>query len=220
MTLIEMLKIFLVPWGWPFLAYVVLQVYVPYRTQGTVLFWLSLLPLLGAPIILWFTYEADRMESNLWPIALIFGGAGLAGYEVLLLRLSFPRSKSDAPQFRQFRSQILALGVFWIFIGILALLVFFVGGVVPPFIVVVPGTQDYVDETVAIIVTSATFIGLGVLVCLKYRWALYVSLVIGYASLLAQLLSFYFIAVIVLVFVILQTHRVLGWAKRGNSEIG
>ena len=96
MTLTEMLQIFLVPWGWPFLAYVVLQVFVPLRTRGTVLFWFSLLPLLGAPLILWWTYEGGRMESNLWPILLIFGGAAFAAYEALLLMVLFVRSTGNA----------------------------------------------------------------------------------------------------------------------------
>ncbi len=88
MTLPDMLKIFLGPWGWPFLGYVILQVYVPTQMRNWGLFALSLLPLPAVPPILLATYEAGRMRSNLWPIALIFGGLIFAGYEVLLLILN------------------------------------------------------------------------------------------------------------------------------------
>lgn len=89
-----MLQIFLVPWGWPFLAYLVLQVYVPLRTRGTIWFWWSLLPLAGAVPVLWVTYDAGTRDSNLWPLFLIFGGVAFAGYEAVLLLSS--RSRRDA----------------------------------------------------------------------------------------------------------------------------
>ncbi|MCH8253854.1 MAG: hypothetical protein IID06_00715 [Gemmatimonadetes bacterium] len=95
MTLTEMLRIFLVPYGWPFLLYVVLQVYLPLRARGTKRFWWSLLPLLGSVPVLWLTYNLGRQESNLWPLFLIFGGVAFAVYETLLLLLPLVWSKGD-----------------------------------------------------------------------------------------------------------------------------
>ena len=93
MTLTDMLGIFLDPLSWPFLAYVVLQVYLPLRTRGTNWFWWSLLPLLGWVPVLLMTYVGYRQESNLWPFPLIFGGGAIAAYETLFL-FAFMSSKA------------------------------------------------------------------------------------------------------------------------------
>ena len=85
MTLSEMLRIFLVPWGWPFLAYVALQLYVPVRVWGTRWFKFSMLPLPAAAFTLWVTYEAGREGGNQWPLLLILGGGGLAAIELCIL---------------------------------------------------------------------------------------------------------------------------------------
>ena len=99
MTTLEMLQIFLVPWGWPFLAYLVLQVIVSWRTRATSpwIFWLSLLPVIPAIVVLVLTWIGGREENNLWPLYLIFGGVAFAGYQALLLIMSFVTAKAARP---------------------------------------------------------------------------------------------------------------------------
>jgi hypothetical protein len=99
---------------------------------------------------------------------------------------------------KDFRAQILALGAFWIFIGVVNL---GIGVAAPSF---VGDRNDDVVPIVAVILgcVGLAWIVLGGLVCAKQMWAVYVALVLSYLTLLA-----------LLVVVILQAHRVLGWAK-------
>jgi len=97
-TPLEMLQIFLVPWGWPFLWYVVLQVWLPLRARGTKWFWWSLLPLPAALPVLWLTYDLASKDSNLWPFFLIVGGVAFAVYESVLLRRVAASREQDAAQ--------------------------------------------------------------------------------------------------------------------------
>jgi hypothetical protein len=113
---------------------------------------------------------------------------------------------------KDFRSQILALGVFWIIIGTLVTaLGIFAGGT----------TFDSYEEgdfetlvRVVFIVIGASWTVLGVLSCLKQVWAVYVGLVLSYISLLGNLINVNLCGLIILIVVIVQAHRVIGWAGK------
>ena len=113
---------------------------------------------------------------------------------------------------KDFRSQIVALGAFWIFIGAVAAgLGIIAGGVLSAAREVNPESTIVL---VILLVSGCIWIGLGVLVCLKQMWAVYVALVLSYLSVVSSLFRLQICAVLLLVFVILQAHRVLGWAKQ------
>lgn len=58
------------------------------------------------------------------------------------------------------------------------------------------------------------WLGLGVSICLKLIWALYVALVLCYLSVIGNLINLNVCGLVILIVVILQSHRVLGWAKQ------
>lgn len=109
---------------------------------------------------------------------------------------------------KDFRTQIHALGAFWIFIGGLALaLVAFAASLVDP------------GESPALFMAILGGLGLvwltlGVLTCCKQLWAVYVGLVLSYLSLIGNLvtLNFNICSLILLIAAIAQAHRVIGWA--------
>ena len=115
----------------------------------------------------------------------------------------------------KFREQIHALGAFWIIIGGIA------SGLVA---MVFLGSADFLtsdpDNIVFLIVAGVSgFMGLawvvlGVLTCLKQMWAVYTGLVLSYLSAALQLLNLNLCAIAILVIVILQAHRVIGWARK------
>ena len=111
---------------------------------------------------------------------------------------------------KDFRTQIHALGGFWIFIGCLALaLAAFLGGTVDP------------EESPAVAMgilggLGLVWLSLGVLTCYKQLWAVYVGLVLSYLSLIGNLitLNFNICGLVLLIAAIAQAHRVIGWAKQ------
>jgi hypothetical protein len=111
---------------------------------------------------------------------------------------------------KDFRTQIHALGGFWIFIGSLALaLAAFLGGTVDP------------EESPAVAMgilggLGLVWLTLGVLTCYKQLWAVYVGLVLSYLSLIGNLitLNINICGLILLIAAIAQAHRVIGWAKQ------
>jgi hypothetical protein len=112
---------------------------------------------------------------------------------------------------RDFRSQIVALGAFWIIIGglCLGLGIALASGVV----------REREIDIVGIILAGigAVWLGLGLLVCFKQLWALYVALVLSYLSLIGNVLNLNLCGIVLLIVVILQAHRVLGFAKELTS---
>jgi hypothetical protein len=110
---------------------------------------------------------------------------------------------------RDFRSQIVALGAFWIIIGVIAAgLGVLAGGAV--------ADSDRTLGTVLLAILvgfGMLWITLGALVCLKQMWALYVALALSYLSLVSSVLRLQVCSIVLLIVVIVQAHRVLRWAK-------
>jgi hypothetical protein len=109
---------------------------------------------------------------------------------------------------KDFRTQIHALGGFWIFIGgLAALIAVFVGARAPP-------SQELTVLVAIMAIASLIWIVLGVMTCHKQIWAVYTGLVLSYLSLIGNLLNVNVCGLIILLVVIVQAHRVLGWAKQ------
>jgi hypothetical protein len=110
---------------------------------------------------------------------------------------------------KDFRSQILALGVFWIVIGAIA-------AGLGVFLATVRPNQDEITIFAAAVLIGfgLVWVVLGALVCAKQIWALYVALVLSYLSLIGNLLRINICGIIFMIVVILQAHRVLAWAKQ------
>jgi hypothetical protein len=112
---------------------------------------------------------------------------------------------------QNFHKQIIALGAFWIFIGLMTLLVAAAAAFADA-----AWTPDVGAAAAAgvIGIMGLAWIGLGICVCLKQMWAVRVALVLSYLSMLASLITLQLCAAVILVVVILQAHRVLKWAKQ------
>jgi hypothetical protein len=111
---------------------------------------------------------------------------------------------------KDFRSQIVALGAFWIIIGGLA-----VG--LGAFATSLLAGQNAAPQTLAVmcgilVVMGLAWVTLGVLACLKQMWAVYVGLVLSYLSVIGNLVNLNVCGLVILVVVIIQAHRVIGWA--------
>jgi hypothetical protein len=112
----------------------------------------------------------------------------------------------DRVMVKKFRDQILALGVLWIIIGTLAagLGVFGLGR-----------TSDAPVLLSIVVILGLAWIVIGVLACLKHMWAVYAGLVLSYLSLVGQLVNLNLnLGLLVVILVIFQAHRVIGWAKQ------
>jgi hypothetical protein len=113
---------------------------------------------------------------------------------------------------RDFRNQIHALGAVWIILG------------ARPCYVAASAANLFGDHpsrgegqlTVAICfgAVGALWLALGVLTCLKKLWAVYSDLGLSYLAALSQLVSGNVLIAVLFVLVILQAHRVIGWANR------
>ena len=83
-------------------VYVVLQIVAAWKLAGA---W-RVLGLAPAPIMLWVAVdavEAYRLESNLWPIRMIFAGPAASGYLCLLMAAALllkRRRKAEASDHR------------------------------------------------------------------------------------------------------------------------
>jgi hypothetical protein len=113
---------------------------------------------------------------------------------------------------KDFQSQIVALGGFWIIIGLVAL------GIAGLAIGIFSEVKNPAAPVLLaiLIVQAVTFVALGILVCLKQMWAVYACLAFTYLSLINEVLQILrgagIIWLVILVIVILQAHRVLRWA--------
>jgi large-conductance mechanosensitive channel len=104
-----------------------------------------------------------------------------------------------------FRSQILALGVFWIAIG---------GVVVGAAVLLFTQVEIVAPVIVGLLAgIGLVWMALGLLACLKHLWAVYVALVLSYLSVIGNLVNFNLCGLVILGAVIVQAHRVIGWAK-------
>ncbi|HZL88544.1 MAG TPA: hypothetical protein VFB96_09250 [Pirellulaceae bacterium] len=110
---------------------------------------------------------------------------------------------------KKFRDQIHALGAFWIIIGGISL-----GLGIFLFTTLEGARVEGAPILGAIVsVAGACWFGLGVATCLKQLWAVYIGLVLSYLSVLGNLVRLNVCSLIILAAVILQAHRVIGWAR-------
>lgn len=116
---------------------------------------------------------------------------------------------------KDFRSQSLALGVVWIIFGVIA-----VG-----LIALLSTTDALADREEGGPIFLAILAALGVLwfaagigTLMKQLWGVYIGLVMGYLSLIGNLLSFNLCALAITIFVLVQAHRVIGFARKMQAE--
>ncbi|MCC6511526.1 MAG: hypothetical protein IT423_20675, partial [Pirellulaceae bacterium] len=123
----------------------------------------------------------------------------------------------DTKLIRDFRAQILALGVLWIVFGLAAM------AIIPAALYgAFPGIDGDVTR-IAILVAVVGSVALGWLVSgvaalCKLSWGVYLGLVFSYISLIGNLLQVSVCGVVILLVVIIQAHRVLGFAKQMKSQ--
>lgn len=119
-------------------------------------------------------------------------------------------SAEDRGILRKFRQQMLALGVLWILLGLFAIgLGVYVLSTIAPFM---SESARYV--LIGITLVSGTLhLLIGVLTCCRQIAAVYVGLVLGYLSLVGNLLNLNLCALAILAVVLIQAHRVIGWAR-------
>lgn len=111
---------------------------------------------------------------------------------------------------KQFRTQIHAIGAAWIFFAALAGLLL---------IYVAAGGNNFPPETrnilaVGFIISCLLWLVAGIFTCFKYTAAVYLGLVLSYISAIGNLSHGNVCAILLLVLVIWQAHRVLGFAKK------
>lgn len=112
----------------------------------------------------------------------------------------------------KFRQQMTALGGLWTFFGVLSLVA----------IIALTALSDQIPnpELQSILVlallsgTSVLWLTVGIATCFKQMWAVYVGLGISYLGLLANMLQLNLCGLAILIVVIIQAHRVLGFAKQ------
>jgi hypothetical protein len=90
--------ILVVPMGWPFAAYALLQCLNVVVLRGG-LRWASIVPLPFAVAVFVLTAVAYADGSNLWPILLIFFGLAALAYETLIIGIFLVQS------YRSYRSR-------------------------------------------------------------------------------------------------------------------
>jgi hypothetical protein len=113
---------------------------------------------------------------------------------------------------KQFRQQIHALGGFWIFIGSTTAAVCIL-------LVVTNGDAlglrtGGVAVMIITGVAAVIWFGIGIAACLKQMWAVYVGLGLSYLSVLGNLINLNVCSLVILAVVIIQAHRVIGFASR------
>lgn len=125
-----------------------------------------------------------------------------------------PPQDVDRTMIRKFREQIHALGALWIFIGSLSSAVasYALQNGPDPTARIMIGSEQRVF-LVVLAGLGLTWLVLGVLTCLKQMWAVYVALALSYLSMVGQILNLNICGGIIIILVILQAHRVIGWAK-------
>lgn len=112
---------------------------------------------------------------------------------------------------KNFRQQILALGVLWILFGVLLLAV--LGFLLNAQNAALP--MQFTDVLLVVIGgSSAVYLLLGIAACCKQIWAVYAGLVLTYLGLLGQLSEVNVCGLIMTGVILLQAHRVIGFAKK------
>jgi hypothetical protein len=112
---------------------------------------------------------------------------------------------------KAFRAEIHALGGFWIVIGgIVAALGLFATGMLG----IDPNDPEVTLLPLIVVGIGLVWVAIGTLTCYKLMPAVYTGLVLSYLSLVGNLINFNLCGLIILIMVIVQAHRVIGWARR------
>jgi Na+/melibiose symporter-like transporter len=111
---------------------------------------------------------------------------------------------------REFRTMIVALGVAWIVLAA-------IGIALGVFLLTASGNRELDPRPLTVISAIVLVIGvvwlvLGVGACAKQIWSVYTGLVLCYVSALGNLFSFNVCAIVIMLVLILQAHRVIGLA--------
>jgi hypothetical protein len=112
---------------------------------------------------------------------------------------------------KDFRSQIHALGAFWIIIGSV---VIGLGAFASSIMLTQTDERPAAIFAVVFVVLGAIWVALGIMSCLKQMWAVYVGLVLSYLSVIGNVINLNICGIVILVVVIFQAHRVIGWARQ------
>lgn len=119
----------------------------------------------------------------------------------------------DRAMVKKFRDQIHALGALWIIMGGAAAVLATIALLGNREVALSLGHgQQIVLVVVALL--SVCWLTVGFATCKKQMWGVYAGLALSYLSLLGQVLSFNICATVIVIIVILQAHRVIGWAKQ------
>ena len=120
-----------------------------------------------------------------------------------------PQTGAFAKLLKDFQSQIVALGAFWIIIGGVTVAI---GLFATSMLAGELDQQALRIVGVIVCAMGAVWMALGVFSCLKHMWAVYVGLGLSYLSVISNLFNFNLCGMIILVIVIIQAHRVISWA--------
>lgn len=112
---------------------------------------------------------------------------------------------------RKFRQQTHALGALWIILGALAAVAV---TVMAAFEAPAAAWPDNAALLAVLIPLTLLWIVIGVFTLMKHLWAIYTGLVLSYLSLIGNVFTLNICAIAILLAVILQAHRVLGWAQQ------
>jgi hypothetical protein len=118
-------------------------------------------------------------------------------------------SAIDSTLVKKFRDQMHALGALWIILGSVRVGLSLVALVSKANLSQWSGIDHPAFWTVLGVIGLIDF-AIGVLTCLKHVWAVYVGLALTYLSLLSLNLC----AMPIVLIVIFQAHRVIGWARQ------
>ena len=115
----------------------------------------------------------------------------------------------DPKLVRNFRVQAVALGVIWIIFGVAPLITigFAVALDWTPL-----GRMAQAAVALVLLAMSGAAVALGVATCLKKLWAFYTGLVLSYLLLFVFVVSLNVCSIVMVIPVVLQTHRVIRWA--------
>jgi hypothetical protein len=135
-------------------------------------------------------YQSPAVEPSLPPLPL--PGAG------------------DLVMVKKFRDQIHALGALWLVIG-------GVGTATGVVLLVPSGGQDLLPGSV-LIAMGTLWLAVGLFSLSKQMWAVYTGMVLSYLMLASAVLQLSPCFAVFFVLVVIQCHRVVGWAKQMRAR--
>lgn len=126
-----------------------------------------------------------------------------------------PAAGRERRVINKFRAQIHALGLAWVIFGVLVtaagVFVLLSANEGTPRLDQVK-TSPYLAYLICCV--GASWIAIGVLTCLKQMWSVYVGLVLTCAMLCSNLIELRVVWVMIEAAIIVQAHRILGYAKK------